>query len=155
MRWHPADRPATLDEMIAAYELHRKTLAEKLHGLDDITWNHQAWMIVGEQEILLKDTVGGLCGLLSLTLSIIVDSSRLIFDQWAEKFQAFTGHRATILGTHSGCVFQRQRRFTMSTATEVVISNENGLAQEIVSGKHHWRADEPAPLRNRYGTVPV
>lgn len=60
MRWHPADRPATLDEMIAAYELHRKTLAEKLHGLDDITWNHQAWMIVGEQEILLKDTVGGL-----------------------------------------------------------------------------------------------
>jgi uncharacterized damage-inducible protein DinB len=46
--------------MIAAYELHRNTLAEKLHGLDDITWNHQAWMIVGAQEILLKDTVGGL-----------------------------------------------------------------------------------------------
>jgi uncharacterized damage-inducible protein DinB len=46
--------------MIAAYELHHNTLAQKLHNLDDITWNHQAWMVVGEQEILLKDTVGGL-----------------------------------------------------------------------------------------------
>jgi uncharacterized damage-inducible protein DinB len=60
MRWHPADRPATLDEMIAAYELLHGTLAEKLHKLDDVAWKHQAWMIVGEQEILLKDTVGGL-----------------------------------------------------------------------------------------------
>ena len=60
MRWHAADRPATLDEMITAYDLHRKTLAQKLHDLDDITWNHQAWMVVGEQDILLKDTVGGL-----------------------------------------------------------------------------------------------
>ena len=58
--WHRADHPATLEEMIAAYELHHNTLAEKLHNLDDITWNHQAWMIRGEQEILLKDTVGGL-----------------------------------------------------------------------------------------------
>jgi len=60
MRWHPVDRPATLEEMIEAYELHHKTLSEKLRNLDDVTWNHQAWMIVGEQEILLKDTVGGL-----------------------------------------------------------------------------------------------
>jgi len=60
MRWHPSDRPATLNEMIAAYELHHNTLAEKLNDLDDVIWNHQAWMIVGQQEILLKDTVGGL-----------------------------------------------------------------------------------------------
>ena len=60
MRWHPADRPATLHEMLVAYDLHHNSLAEKLHDLDDVTWNHQAWMIVGEQEILLKDTVGGL-----------------------------------------------------------------------------------------------
>ena len=60
MRWHPFDPAATLEEMIAAYELHHKTLAERLNDLDDITWNHQAWMIRGEQEILLKDTVGGL-----------------------------------------------------------------------------------------------
>lgn len=60
IRWHPADRPATLDEMVSAYQQHHKTLAEKLDKLDDIAWKHQAWMIRGEQEILLKDTVGGL-----------------------------------------------------------------------------------------------
>jgi uncharacterized damage-inducible protein DinB len=60
IRWHPADRSATLEEMITAYELHHRTLAVKLNGLDDAAWNHQAWMVQGEQEILLKDTVGGL-----------------------------------------------------------------------------------------------
>ena len=28
----------------------------------------------------------------------------------------------------------------MTAGTEVVVSNESGLAQEIVSGKHRWRA---------------
>jgi uncharacterized damage-inducible protein DinB len=28
--------------------------------LDDNAWNHQAWLIQGTEEILLKDTVGGL-----------------------------------------------------------------------------------------------
>jgi uncharacterized damage-inducible protein DinB len=60
MSWHPADRPATLEEMLSAYEQHHHILAEKLVQLDDAVWNHQAWMIRGEQEILLKDTVGGL-----------------------------------------------------------------------------------------------
>jgi uncharacterized damage-inducible protein DinB len=60
MLWHPADRSATLEEMIEAYELHRNTLAAKLNNLDDIAWSRPAWMIRGEQEILLKDTVGGL-----------------------------------------------------------------------------------------------
>jgi uncharacterized damage-inducible protein DinB len=60
MRWHPHERPATQEEMIAAYELHHKSLAKQLYGLDDASWNHPDWMIRGEQEILLKDTVGGL-----------------------------------------------------------------------------------------------
>jgi len=60
MRWHPADHPATLEEMVSAYELHHKALAEKLNRLDDKAWSHPAWMIRGEQEILLKDTIGGL-----------------------------------------------------------------------------------------------
>jgi uncharacterized damage-inducible protein DinB len=60
MRWHPADRAATLDEMIAAFEAHHKELATKLSEIDDHTWNRAAWMIQGEQDILLKDTVGGL-----------------------------------------------------------------------------------------------
>jgi uncharacterized damage-inducible protein DinB len=60
MRWHLSDQPATLEEMITAYELHHATLAVKLSALDDNSWHHQAWFIQGEQEILLKDTVGGL-----------------------------------------------------------------------------------------------
>jgi uncharacterized damage-inducible protein DinB len=60
MVWHPADHSTALEETIAAYELHHNRLAEKLNGLDDIAWNRQAWMVRGEQEIILKDTVGGL-----------------------------------------------------------------------------------------------
>src|SRR6267154_3201564 len=42
----------------------------------------------------------------------------------------------------------------MSTATAVVVSSESGLAQEIVSGKHRWRADEPAPSGTDTGPSP-
>ena len=60
MRWHPHDRAATLADMVTAYELHHRSLAVKLNGIDDSVWNHAAWMVRGQQEILLKDTVGGL-----------------------------------------------------------------------------------------------
>ncbi|HLH31642.1 MAG TPA: DinB family protein [Terriglobia bacterium] len=60
MRWHPAGRSATLEEMVTAYELHHRTLQVQLNSLDDNLWNHPAWIVRGEQEILLKDTVGGL-----------------------------------------------------------------------------------------------
>ena len=60
MRWHPSDRPATLDEMIESYERHHRALAQRLPALDDRIWAHQAWIVRGEQEILLKGTVGGL-----------------------------------------------------------------------------------------------
>ena len=46
--------------MIAAFEEHHRTLVEKLHGIDDATWDRPAWLTRGEQEILLKGTVGGL-----------------------------------------------------------------------------------------------
>ena len=60
IRWHPKERAATLAEMIDAYDTHHKELAVKLNELDDHIWNHAAWMVRGDQEILLKDTVGGL-----------------------------------------------------------------------------------------------
>jgi uncharacterized damage-inducible protein DinB len=60
MRWHPADRSATLEEMVAAYEDRHRKLAVRLNEIDNNAWNHPAWMIQGQQEILLKDTVGGL-----------------------------------------------------------------------------------------------
>ncbi len=49
-----------LAEMIAAYERGHDKLAAQLRALDDNAWNHQAWLIEGQEEILLKDTVGGL-----------------------------------------------------------------------------------------------
>ena len=42
----------------------------------------------------------------------------------------------------------------MSGPTQVVVSSESGLAQEIVSGKHRWRADEPAPFGTDTGPSP-
>jgi putative redox protein len=39
-------------------------------------------------------------------------------------------------------------------ASEVTVSNESGLAQEIVAGKHRLRADEPAPAGTDSGPSP-
>ncbi len=60
LRWHEPDGFGTLTEMVAAYELGHHEFATQLHSLDDYGWNHQAWLIEGEKDILLKDTVGGL-----------------------------------------------------------------------------------------------
>jgi len=60
LRWHPSTGFTSLEDMIAAYERYHEVLADRLEKLDDATWNHAAWLIRGEQEILLKDTVGGL-----------------------------------------------------------------------------------------------
>lgn len=59
LRWQ-VSRPGTLAEMIDAYERGHGTLGSQLRSLDDAGWNHSAWLIQGTQEILLKDTVGGL-----------------------------------------------------------------------------------------------
>src|ERR1700746_3320727 len=42
----------------------------------------------------------------------------------------------------------------MAGTIEVVVSSEAGLAQEIVSGNHRWRADEPAPFGTDTGPSP-
>jgi len=60
LRFHPTAGLATLEEMTAAYEQHHRALAERLSHLDDATWNRPAWLTRGEQEIILRDTVGGL-----------------------------------------------------------------------------------------------
>src|SRR5882672_2799558 len=48
----------------------------------------------------------------------------------------------------------KTRYLMMAEPTQVVVSSETGLAQEIVSGKHHWRADEPAPFGTDTGPSP-
>jgi uncharacterized damage-inducible protein DinB len=60
LRWQGPGSLGTLAEMTAAYERDHDTLASQLRTLDDNGWNHQAWLIRGAEEILLKDTIGGL-----------------------------------------------------------------------------------------------
>jgi putative redox protein len=42
----------------------------------------------------------------------------------------------------------------MTEAPQVIVSSETGLAQEITSGLHRWRADEPAPPGTDTGPSP-
>jgi len=42
----------------------------------------------------------------------------------------------------------------MAEVTQVVVSSEHGLAQEIVSGNHLWRAHEPMPFGTDTGPSP-
>ncbi len=60
LRWQEPASFGNLDQMISTYEHDHSSLAIQLHSLDDNGWNHQAWLIQGTEEILLKDTVGGL-----------------------------------------------------------------------------------------------
>jgi uncharacterized damage-inducible protein DinB len=60
LRWQKPASFGDLDQMISDYGRDHDLLAIQLHSLDDNGWNHQAWLIQGAEEILLKDTVGGL-----------------------------------------------------------------------------------------------
>src|SRR5262245_65662943 len=42
----------------------------------------------------------------------------------------------------------------MAEPIQVIVTNETGLAQQIVSGHHRWRADEPAPFGTDTGPSP-
>jgi uncharacterized damage-inducible protein DinB len=60
LRWHTPNGLFTLGEMISASEEHHRILAGHLLKLDETSWHRQAWLTIGDQEIILKDTVGGL-----------------------------------------------------------------------------------------------
>jgi uncharacterized damage-inducible protein DinB len=60
LRLHPPAGSAALDAMITSFEQLHRALAEKVGGLDDDTWNRPAWLTVGDQEIVLRDSMGGL-----------------------------------------------------------------------------------------------
>lgn len=60
LRWKELSVSGSLPEMIAAYERDHQIFAAQLRSLDDDGWNHQAWLIEGNRDILLKNTVGGL-----------------------------------------------------------------------------------------------
>jgi uncharacterized damage-inducible protein DinB len=60
LRWIGSEPLGTLAKMIEAYKHDHDILGSQLRSLDDNGWNHPAWLIQGTEEILLKDTVGGL-----------------------------------------------------------------------------------------------
>ena len=60
LRWHEPGRFGARDEMIATYERDHEALAAQLRTLDDDGWHDPAWMVRGTQEMLLRNTVGGL-----------------------------------------------------------------------------------------------
>ena len=60
LRVDSSEGPRALEEMIAAYHQHHHALADKLNRLDDAAWNRAAWLVRGEQEIILRDSIGGL-----------------------------------------------------------------------------------------------
>ena len=60
LSFHPSADSSALTKMIAAYEEHHHALAERLERLDDNTWNRSAWLTRGDQEIILRDSIGGL-----------------------------------------------------------------------------------------------
>jgi uncharacterized damage-inducible protein DinB len=60
LRFHPTTGSSALKQMVAAYEEHHHALAERLERLDDNTWNRSAWLTRGDQELILRDSIGGL-----------------------------------------------------------------------------------------------
>ena len=60
LRWQESGGFGELAQMIATYERDHDALASQLEALDDGAWRQQAWLIRGKEEILLKDTLGGL-----------------------------------------------------------------------------------------------
>jgi uncharacterized damage-inducible protein DinB len=60
MHWQEPKGYDGLDGMIAEFEADSARFRKELQKLDDTAWHHQAWLIEGDREILLKDTVGGL-----------------------------------------------------------------------------------------------
>jgi len=60
INWETIPRPATLDEIIAAYEENAKGHHERLGAIDDDRWNGEGRLLFGGQEVM-KSTVGGIC----------------------------------------------------------------------------------------------
>jgi uncharacterized damage-inducible protein DinB len=60
IRWNEPKEFGKLEEMIATYERDHDALRVQLHELDAGAWNRQAWLIRGSEEMLLKNTIGGL-----------------------------------------------------------------------------------------------
>jgi uncharacterized damage-inducible protein DinB len=60
LRWKNPGQFGGLEDMIAAYERDHDLLSSQLRALEAEAWYQPAWLIQGDEDILLKDTMGGL-----------------------------------------------------------------------------------------------
>ena len=60
LRFHPESGRSTLNQMVAAYDEYHRKLKHHLSTLDDGMWNRPAWLTRGDQEIIVRDSIGGL-----------------------------------------------------------------------------------------------
>jgi hypothetical protein len=62
LRWQEPNTSAGLPELIAMYEQDHLEFSKCLRELTDSDWRHQAWLVQGKEEILLKDSSADCCG---------------------------------------------------------------------------------------------
>jgi uncharacterized damage-inducible protein DinB len=60
LRWQEPNGLSGLPEMIAMYETDHAEFVACLQEMNNDNWRHNAWLVRGQEEIMLKDTVGGL-----------------------------------------------------------------------------------------------
>jgi uncharacterized damage-inducible protein DinB len=60
INWETLPRPATLDEIVAAYEENAEQHSARLIAIDDEKWNGEGRLLFGGQEAM-KSTVGEMC----------------------------------------------------------------------------------------------
>jgi len=60
LRWKEPGQFGGIEDMTAAYERDHDLLSSQLRALEPEAWYHPAWLIQGDGDILLKDTIGGL-----------------------------------------------------------------------------------------------
>jgi len=60
LRWKEPGQFGGIEDMIAAYQRDHDLLFSQLRTLEGDAWYQQAWLIQGNEDILLKDTIGGL-----------------------------------------------------------------------------------------------
>jgi uncharacterized damage-inducible protein DinB len=60
LRWKEPGHFGGMEDVIAAYQRDHAVLSGQLRALDGEAWSQQAWLMQGDGDILLKDTIGGL-----------------------------------------------------------------------------------------------
>lgn len=60
LQWKEPGQFGGIEDMITAFERDHYLLSSQLRAMEGDAWYQQAWLIQGNEDILLKDTIGGL-----------------------------------------------------------------------------------------------